>query len=75
MKVKEIKVNPWVEVEQGTPNVMLHIFSKFEKDFRGTPTLSMVNSWLELYQSTPKAIPHIYADFARVFPGCTELQR
>ena len=57
-------VNPWEELVQTTIKVILHIFSEFQRDFRGTTRVSIVNSWVELYQSTPKAILHIYAELA-----------
>ena len=72
-KIGVIRVNPWVELVQSTPTIILHIFSEFQRDFMGTITVSMVNSWEELYQSTPKAILHIYTDFARGLPGCTRV--
>ena len=72
-KKRDIRVNPWVELVQSTPKIILHIFSEFQRDFMGTTTVSMVNSWEELYQSTLKTVLHIYADFARGLFGCTRV--
>ena len=68
-------MNPWVELVQSTPEIILQIFSEFQRDFMGTTTVSTVNSWEDFYPSTPKAILHIYADLARGLLGCTRVTR